>query len=139
MAMIGWFAEHAWLLSLASVLLFVVGLGAGWALILLIPADYFCASMGIKEAARRRRHPVWRLILRIGKNLAGTIVLTLGIIMAMPLVPGPGVLFILLGVSLLDVPGKRRVERYIISRPVVLRSVNRMRSKWHRSALIIPV
>ena len=68
--------------------------------------------------------------------MSGGLLLLLGIVMALPLVPGPGVLFILLGLSLLDMPGKRALERYIISRPLVLHSVNRMRARWNRPALI---
>ena len=59
----------------------------------------------------------------------------LGIVMTLPLVPGPGIVFLLLGVSLVDVPGKRRFQRYLISRPMVLKSVNKLRARWHRPEL----
>lgn len=49
--------------------------------------------------------------------------------------PGQGVLTILIGLSLLDLPGKRAVERRLIGNPAVLRAVNALRAKAHRPPL----
>lgn len=57
------------------------------------------------------RHPVLRLTARTGKNLLGAMLVVVGMIMALPGVPGPGVLTILVGLTFLDLPGKRRLDR----------------------------
>jgi len=132
--MIEWIMGHGWWLSLASLACFVLGLGVGLVIMITLPADYFAGSRR-RSGAASQRHPVLRIALLILKNMVGTLLLIMGIVMALPLVPGPGVLFILLGLSLLDMPGKRAMERYIISRPMVLHSVNVLRARWNRPAL----
>ena len=47
--------------------------------------------------------------------------------LVMLITPGQGVLSILLGLALVDVPGKRTLERKIFQRPPVLKLVNRLR------------
>lgn len=133
--MINWLIEHGWWLSGASVILFLGGLVVGSTWLIAMPVNYFAADYPPSVFARSW-HPVPRLAWRLGKNLVGVILLLVGIVMALPLVPGPGVLFILLGVSMLDLPGKRRLERYIITRPMVLRSINKLRARWNRPALV---
>jgi hypothetical protein len=104
----------------------------GVALALWLPADYF-----VREQARPTSHPAGRLAARILKNLAGWILLPLGVLMALPLVPGPGLVFILLGVSLADFPGKRRLEERLLGYSPVLQAVNRMRQRFGRAPIQI--
>ncbi len=66
-------------------------------------------------------------MLIIGKNLLGGLLIVAGLIMLVT--PGQGVLSILLGLVLVDVPGKRKVERKIIERKSVLKVVNRLRAR----------
>jgi hypothetical protein len=82
-------------------------------------------------------HPVVRVIGLIGKNLAGVLVVLLGIIMAVPGVPGQGTLLILTGLTLVDFPGKRRLERSLIRRQSVLKLINGLREKFKRPPLEI--
>jgi hypothetical protein len=49
--------------------------------------------------------------------------------------PGQGLLTILIALILLDFPGKRSLERRIIARPKVLRAVNGLRTKAGRPPL----
>ena len=60
-----------------------------------------------------------------------------GIVLSIPGVPGQGLLTILLGVMLLDFPGKRRLELKIVSRPSVLKTVNSLRSKFGKPKLVL--
>ena len=83
------------------------------------------------------RHPVIRAVGLVGKNIAGYLIVLLGIIMALPGVPGQGVLLILIGLTLVNFPGKRRIERRLIRRPAVLRVVNRLRAWFGHPALEI--
>jgi hypothetical protein len=61
----------------------------------------------------------------------------LGIIMAVPGVPGQGTLLILTGLTLIDFPGKRRLERSLIRRPSVLKLINGLRQRFQRPPLEI--
>jgi len=101
-----------------------------------MPADHFTRPRTAPNHVRQ--HPVLRIVLRVTKNVAGVILLAAGLVMAIPMVPGPGVLFILLGLSLTDIPGKRALGRYIVSRPLVLRPINTLRARWNRPPLQLP-
>ena len=52
-------------------------------------------------------------------------------------VPGQGILTILLGLIMLDIPGKQALEAWIIQQPKVLAAVNRLRAKYNRSPLVV--
>jgi hypothetical protein len=82
-----------------------------------------------------RRHPIIRALGLGGKNIAGVFVMLLGFIMALPGVPGQGLLLILIGLTLVNFPGKRRVERKLIRRPGVFRAVNALRTRFGHPAL----
>ena len=69
------------------------------------------------------------------KNLVGGILLLGGI--AMLVLPGQGLLTMLIGVSLMDFPGKRTIERKLVSRPVILETINRVRQRFDRPPLLI--
>lgn len=113
-------------ITAASVLMFVGTLLAVPAIIVRIPADYFAHA---KRPASRwaGHHPIARLAIRVGRNLLGVVFLIAGA--AMLVLPGQGILTLLLGVLLVDYPGKYRAERWLIGRPRVLRAVNWLRAK----------
>jgi len=69
------------------------------------------------------------------KNIAGVILIILGIILSLPGVPGQGILTILLGIIFLDIPGKRPFEARIIKRPAVLAAINKLRAKYDKPPL----
>jgi hypothetical protein len=50
---------------------------------------------------------VWRLGRRIGIAVGGGVVIIAGIVLAMPLVPGPGIALILLGLGILSLEFER--------------------------------
>lgn len=80
--------------------------------------------------------PAWqRTMARVGKNLLGVLLVATGVVLSLPGVPGQGILTILIGIMLLDIPGKRRVERRIIGNRRVLSSVNRLRARFGRAPL----
>ena len=71
----------------------------------------------------------------IAKNIAGVLLVALGIILSLPGVPGQGFLTILLGLIFWDIPGKRPLEARIIKRPAVLSSINKLRAKYDKPPL----
>jgi len=76
------------------------------------------------------RHPILRVLGIAAKNVGGIVLVVVGIVMALPGVPGQGFLTILIGITLVDFPGKRRLERSLIRRPAVLRAVNQLRQRF---------
>lgn len=129
-----------WIYALIGLALFVVGSIGGLALVAFLlvrlPADYFCDSSS--RDFWIDRHPVVRRTGLIAKNLLGAVLVALGVVLSLPGVPGPGILTILIGVMLLDFPGKRRLERWFIGRPTILRTINRLRRRYRKPALTSP-
>ena len=73
----------------------------------------------------------------IVKNIFGVFLIGLGIVLSLPGVPGQGILTILLGLIMVDIPGKRPLEARIIKRPAVLAAINRLREKYDKPPLIL--
>lgn len=83
--------------------------------------------------------PAWQRALGIaGKNLLGFFLVILGIVLSLPGVPGQGLLTIFIGLVLLDVPGKRAIERRIIAVPAVLHACNRLRARFDKPPFTSP-
>ncbi len=98
-----------------------------------IPADYFSSSYVKKVNAEQHFSLRWGLV--IVKNIIGFLLTTAGIIMIFT--PGPGVPTILLGLIMMDIPGKRPLEAKLIQRPMVLSAVNDLRAKYNKPPLIM--
>ena len=134
--MLDWLTQHVWWLTGFSALLFVVGLPVAALVVVRMPADYFVVRQ--KSAAADGRRTTLRVLRRLMKNMLGMLLLVAGVLMSLPLVPGPGLLLILIGVSLTDFPGKRALELRIVRNPLVLRPVNGLRTTCGRQPLQLP-
>lgn len=105
-------------LSVVSLVLVIVLLPV---VVVRLPADYFVAKRG--DHPVERRSLVW-IVLR---NVVGWVFVAAGL--AMLVLPGQGLLTMLVGLLLVDFPGKRKLELKLVRRPRVLRFLNRMREK----------
>lgn len=117
-------------LSVLSLLVTLVGLP--WVLIRL-PVDYFQQDGHDWGTLQHGPWPWWRVLFHLGKNLLGLVLLFAGL--SMLVLPGQGLLTILAALFFLDFPGKRRLERHLISRPQILRQVNAIRRRAGRKPL----
>ncbi len=143
--MIDWLTRtiHGWGLTWGQVLFgvlfsaatFVVSLAVVTAVLVKLPANYFHSSHAREFLVER--HPVLRAVGIFAKNLLGLVLVFAGIIMSLPGVPGQGVLTILLGIMLLDFPGKRALETRIVSRPRVNSAVNALRARFDKPPLML--
>jgi hypothetical protein len=97
------------------------------------PADRFKGE-GPTEVGLHR-HVIIRGLGLLTKNLAGGLLVVLGLIMALPGVPGQGLLTMLIGLTLLSFPGKRRLERRFVRIPALLGAINRLRTRFARPPL----
>ena len=106
--------------SLGVVTLFVVR----------IPADYFATG---------RRPPTGptgaRVAIAILKNAAGVALVLVGIVLSFPGIPGQGMLTVLVGLMLTDLPGVRKLERALASRRSVRQALDTVRAKFGRPPL----
>lgn len=100
------------------------------AFIIYLPADYFTREKHVSIVS----NPVFRILLRILKNIFGVIALLVGIVMLIG--PGQGFFTILVGVILCDFPSKRKVERKLIARPLVLTTANKIRARFNRTPIL---
>jgi hypothetical protein len=124
----------AWWWGVAlSVLLFVGSLVLVTAVVVSWSADHF-RSAG-RGPFMGQRHPIVRAVALLAKNLTGVVLIALGIVMALPGVPGQGLLTALIGITMVDFPGKRPLERRLIGRPAILKAVNRLRTRFHKPVL----
>ncbi len=112
-------------LSTAIVVLFLVR----------IPPDHFVSEQ--RGITRSVRSPIVRGLYLLGKNALGFLLVCAGAVMALPGVPGQGLLTMLVGILLMDLPGKRGVELKLIRRPAVLATINRIRARFHRPPLLV--
>lgn len=125
--------------ALFSLLIFVVTFSASLAIVSLVlvklPATYFKKSH--KKRFLANHSPIVRGFAIIGKNLLGALLVVVGILLSLPGVPGQGMLTILLGVMLLDFPGKSRFEHWLVSRPKILQAINKLRHRFSKPALVL--
>jgi hypothetical protein len=121
--------------SLAFLALSVGGVALVGVLLTRLPATYF--SEPRPRAFWIDTQPVLRWTVLLVKNIIGAVLVALGIILAMPGVPGPGILTILVGIMLIDFPGKRRLECWLIGRPKILVAVNRMRQRYGKAPFVL--
>ena len=139
--MIDWLSELwasvTWGQILLGVGLFLGSLALSFAAIAIvmvkIPANYFSSHY------KRDFLPGSSFVVRwgavIAKNIFGVFLILLGIALSLPGVPGQGILTILLGLIMLDIPGKRPLEARIIKRPAVLAAINKLRAKYDKPPL----
>ena len=136
-----WFADIWGSITLGRVLIGVgVFLGslllsfAAIAIVMVkIPANYF-SSHYVQDFLPDSPWVVrWGAV--IAKNLLGLFLIGLGIILSLPGVPGQGILTILLGLIMMDIPGKRPLEARIIKRPTVLAAINKLRQRFNKPEL----
>lgn len=130
-----WLQGHESLLlgtAILSVVTFVGTLAIVPILLARMPADYFVGKHA-PPSVLLKLPPGLRWVARILKNVLGVVLLAMGFLMLF--MPGQGVLTMLLGVALLDFPGKRRLEKKIASRPRVRKSINWMRARSDRPPL----
>lgn len=128
-AILDWVQDNealTWGLLVFSVLSFLATLIIVPIIVVRLPDDYF---------HHHRRHPMplgktgtlLHTPLLVVKNILGVVFVLLGILMLV--LPGQGLLTLFIGLVLLDFPGKYKLERWLVSQPAIFRSLNWIRNK----------
>jgi hypothetical protein len=112
---------------------FSFSLGIVSLILVKLPADYFRNNHHSKFWAGRP--PAVRILALVCKNILGVLLIVVGIILSLPGVPGQGLLTVLLGVMLVDFPGKHRLEQKLLHRPAIKNSINRLRARFGKPPL----
>ena len=120
-------------LTALSIVFFVGSLIAIPFILVRLPTEFF--DTRVPRRWMENHHPVLRLLGHLAKNVVGAIFLFAGFLMLF--LPGQGILTMLIGITMLDFPGKRKLEAKMISQPAVLNAINGMREKFGKPPLTI--
>jgi hypothetical protein len=112
--------------GVGSVVMFVGTLVAIPVILVRIPDDWFVRPPSARS-----------LPLKVACTLIGAALIALGI--AMLVLPGQGVLTILVGLGVLDLPFKHRLLARILAKPKVHRAIDKLRRRAGRGSLELPV
>lgn len=132
---LAWFHSHetvVWALGVFSVLTFVGSILLVPLLVIRLPENYFMGE-ALPPTDMKKRHPLEHLLLEGFKNLLGFVLILSGIVML--LIPGQGLLTILLGLFLMNFPGKYHLEQTLVRQEQVLDALNWIRVKANKPSL----
>lgn len=127
-------ATYGWYISWLSLAMFVGSVVVIPLVLINLPTDYFLDTQ--KPYHDQKPASWWHLPLRLSKNLLGLLLLVLGFLMLF--LPGQGLLTILIAGVLLDFPGKRALEGYLVANPNVWSAINWIRQRWQRPPMQHP-
>jgi hypothetical protein len=130
-----WLGDHAELTSVMLVVSIVVLVASLWIcryVLITIPPEYFQSKHKPFAQWRTSRPALWWALM-ITKNLVGALLIVVGLIMFVT--PGQGILTLLIGVALVDLPGKHKLMRKIIERKSVLKVINGLRARANQPPL----
>lgn len=117
-----------WWLGALSATMLVASACAAPVLLARLPPDYYAEHRDAltERAPRGLSGRLWIL----ARNLCGVVLVLAGI--AMLVLPGQGLLTLAAGLAVLQFPGKRKAERWLIQRPAILASANWLRRRQGR-------
>ena len=135
-----WFTENrqlvGWLftISIATLILAVTVIPL---VVARMSADYFMPDRNPGKTLARQ-HPVLRWIGLILKNVLGFLLVLLGLVLSLPFVFGQGLLTILIGLMVMDFPGKRSLELRLVRFSPLKKGIDWIRAKAGRDPLQLP-
>jgi hypothetical protein len=122
-------------LSFGSLAFFLITPILAPAIVILMPADILVRP----RSGFAERPPVTRvfyLVWHVLKNLLGIALLLLGILLLF--MPGQGLLTMLVGAMLSDLPRKRSLLQKLLAQHSVRKAVERLRRRWRKEPLMYP-
>ncbi len=125
-----------WGMASVSVFFFLASLLLIPWLIIRLPVDYF-HSQTRTPLRTVSPHPKLGFLFAALKNLFGVLFILAGL--AMLILPGQGLLTILIGITLTNFPGKYKLEQGLARRKSMLRAMNWIRGKAGKDPLIPPL
>ena len=133
--LVDWFKAHGALLGaglgVLGLVMFVGSLLLLPVLVARLPADYF-----VRTPPPRGARTTGATILELLRNALGVVLVIGGVIMLV--LPGQGILTIAIGLLVMEFPGKRRMQIWILRRPVIRKGINWLRTRADRPPLEFP-
>ena len=114
-----------------SIAMFVGTLVAVPIVICRLPRDIY-----VRRRAPRAWPPGLGAAFALARNLFGLVIIAAGILMLV--LPGQGLLTIVIGMALVDFPGRHTLERRLAGHPRVIGGMNALRERFGRPPLEIP-
>jgi hypothetical protein len=111
----------------------VVTLAVAAAIVVRLPPTYFA-----DDAGHATRGTSWRSLRGLIRNACGLVLVVVGLLMSIPGIPGQGLLTVLIGLMLVDFPGRRRLEKSLARRRGILGAMNRIRARFGHPPLVPP-
>ncbi len=124
------FSQVMAVLSLAAFLGSLVGIPL---LVNRMPVTYFVGHCQKKEE-KKRRHPLAAAVRYTLRNVVGLALIGAGI--AMLLLPGQGILTILIGLCVMDFPLKARWIQFLVQKKQVRNALNWIRKKGNKAPFV---
>ncbi|MFL2554543.1 MAG: PGPGW domain-containing protein [Candidatus Rariloculaceae bacterium] len=121
-----------WILTISSIF-FVFGLIVMPILAICIPPNYFLSDYRNPPS---RFPPHIGIALAVIKNIVGAFCVVTGILLLV--LPGQGLITLILGLMIMNYPGKYALERRLIRLPNVLSTINWLRDKFEKQPLESP-
>ena len=132
--LLNWLSEYKLLFSLIAgisiVLLTLSVLATPW-LIAKLPTNYLVIRQTKQPSGNALK---W--LVDILQSIIGTLFMLLGLVLMVT--PGPGLMVLLIGLSITRFPGKQRLLVYLATQPSVFRSLNWMRQKYDKPPFDAP-
>jgi hypothetical protein len=125
-----------WWIGTLSIATFVGTLIIIPILIVRIPADYFKRKKQKQKSCYKNQHALICFIGLVFKNLFGALFVLAGV--AILFLPGQGLITILIGIMMLNFPGKFALQLRVIQQPTVLGAINRIWMKANQPVLEVP-
>jgi hypothetical protein len=103
-------------------------------LLVRLPPDFLIndAPHRLESADLRTR------LLRFSRHAIGVLLILVGLVLMLPGVPGQGLLTVIAGLFVSELPGTRPLLRGLLRRPTVLHAVNRLRARYKHPPLEEP-
>jgi hypothetical protein len=117
--------DHAAFLLGVSLAMLVATLVAFPFVVVRLPATYFAEDNRPRPLSR---YFVVHVLLTALKNALGLALVVAGILLLF--LPGQGLLTVIVGLTIMNYPGKFVIERWLVRRPRVLPALNWLRSRF---------
>ena len=138
MTMIHWMETHSAMLltglGVLGLVTFVTSLIALPIIVARLPVDHFIVSCRRMSPWRSCR-PVRNTLLAVLRNLLGTALVIGGVMMLV--LPGQGILTIVIGLLMIDLPKKRAFQARLLAWKPVNRGINWMRRRAHQPEFVL--
>ncbi len=130
-----WFLSHealVWWTGSLSLVLLVLSAVVTPLVVLRLPEDYLSREWPNDRRSFGSRTTGGKFVA-VGRNLLGGLFVLAGVIMLV--MPGQGLISIIVGLSLLSLPRKRQLMQRLVGHKQVLKTINRFRGSFGRPPL----